>query len=288
VRTPRGKGRADGALHEITPLQLGTQVLSALRGRNQLDTALVDDGIMSIVSPVGEQGAVLPRTMALAAGYAETVAGVQVNRFCGSGLEAASLATARVMSGMVPAAIAGGVESMSRVAMGSDGGSWPTDPAIAPNVHFVPQGISADLIAMLDGYSREDVDGFAVESQRRAAQAWAEKCFDRSILPVRDVIGQVVLDRDEHIRAGTTLQPHAGPGAAAAGQPRRTHRRGPRRLWSGQRSDRGPARRPRGLIRRNHTRAIRDIGAASVKRSGMPRRAPYHSRRPAATIRTPT
>jgi acetyl-CoA C-acetyltransferase len=205
VRTPRGKGRADGALHEITPLQLGTQVLNALRHRSKLDTALVDDIIMGIVSPVGEQGAVLPRTMALAAGYAETVAGVQVNRFCGSGLEAVSLATARVMSGMVPAAIAGGVESMSRVAMGSDGGSWPTDPAIAPKVYFVPQGISADLIATLDGYSREDVDGFAVESQRRAAQAWAEKRFAKSIVPVRDVIGQVVLDRDEHIRPGTTL-----------------------------------------------------------------------------------
>ncbi|MEQ1438948.1 acetyl-CoA C-acetyltransferase [Fontimonas sp. SYSU GA230001] len=205
VRTPRGRGRADGALHEITPLQLGTQVLQALRDRNRLDTALVDDVVMGIVSPVGEQGAVLPRSMALNAGYAETVSGVQVNRFCGSGLEAVSLATARVMSGMAPAMIAGGVESMSRVAMGSDGGAWPTDPSFAPKVHFVPQGISADLIATLDGYSREDVDAFAVESQRRAAQAWAEGRFEKSILPVRDVIGQVVLDRDEHIRPGTTL-----------------------------------------------------------------------------------
>ncbi|MDM4771921.1 acetyl-CoA C-acetyltransferase [Solimonas sp. SE-A11] len=205
VRTPRGKGRTDGALHEITPLQLGTQVLKALRDRNQLDTALVDDVIMGIVSPVSEQGAVLPRSMALNAGYAETVSGVQVNRFCGSGLEAVSLAAARVMSGMAPAVIGGGVESMSRVAMGSDGGSWPTDPSFAPTVNFVPQGISADLIATLDGYSREDVDSFAVESQRRAAQAWAEGRFARSILPVRDVIGQIVLDRDEHIRAGTTV-----------------------------------------------------------------------------------
>jgi len=205
VRTPRGKGRADGALHEITPLQLGTQVLQALRDRNQLDTSLVDDVIMGIVSPVGEQGAVLPRSMALNAGYAETVSGVQVNRFCGSGLEAVSLAAARVMSGMAPAVIGGGVESMSRVAMGSDGGSWPTDPSFAPNVNFVPQGISADLIATIDGYSREDVDSFAVESQRRAAQAWKEGRFGKSILPVRDVIGQIVLDRDEHIRAGTTV-----------------------------------------------------------------------------------
>jgi len=205
VRTPRGKGRSDGALHEITPLQLGTQVLQALRDRNALDTALVDDVIMGIVSPVGEQGAVLPRSMALNAGYAETVSGVQVNRFCGSGLEAVSLATARVMSGMAPAMIAGGVESMSRVAMGSDGGAWPTDPSFAPTVHFVPQGIGADLIATLDGYSREDVDAFALESQCRAARAWSESRFARSILPVRDVIGAVVLERDEHVRPGTTM-----------------------------------------------------------------------------------
>jgi len=205
VRTPRGKGRADGALHEITPLQLGTQVLQALRDRSKLDTALIDDVIMGIVSPVGEQGAVLPRSMALNAGYAETVSGVQVNRFCGSGLEAFSMAAAKVMAGQSPAVIAGGVESMSRVVMGSDGGSWPTDPSFAPKVHFVPQGIGADLIATLDGYSREDVDAFAVESQRRAALAWQEGRFGKSILPVRDVIGQVVLDRDEHIRAGTTL-----------------------------------------------------------------------------------
>ncbi len=205
VRTPRGKGRADGALHEITPLQLGAQVLQALRERNQLDTALIDDVIMGIVSPVGEQGAVMPRLMALAAGFAETVAGVQVNRFCGSGLEAFSMAAAKVMSGQVLAAIGGGVESMSRVPMGSDGGAWPTDPAIAPKVHFVPQGIGADLIATMDGYTRADVDAFAVESQRRATQAWAENRFQKSILPVRDVIGGVVLDRDEYIRSGTTV-----------------------------------------------------------------------------------
>ena len=205
LRTPRGKGRADGALHEITPLQLGTQVLAGLRERNRLDTALVDDVIFGIVSPVSEQGAVLPRLIALNAGYAETVSGVQVNRFCGSGLEAVSLAAARVMSGMAEAAIGGGVEAMSRVAMGSDGGAWPTDPSLAPKVHFVPQGIGADLIATLDGYRREDVDAYAVESQRRAVQAWQEGRFGKSIQPVRDILGQVVLDRDEHIRAGTTL-----------------------------------------------------------------------------------
>ncbi|TAJ51411.1 MAG: acetyl-CoA C-acetyltransferase [Nevskiaceae bacterium] len=205
VRTPRGRGRADGALHEITPLQLGTQVLAALRERNRLDTALIDDVIFGIVSPVSEQGAVLPRLIALNAGYAETVSGVQVNRFCGSGLEAVSLAAARVMSGMAEAAIGGGVESMSRVAMGSDGGAWASDPSLAPKVYFTPQGIGADLIATMDGYRREDVDAFAVESQRRAVQAWQEGRFAKSILPVRDVIGQIVLERDEHIRAGTTL-----------------------------------------------------------------------------------
>ncbi|WP_348675189.1 acetyl-CoA C-acetyltransferase [uncultured Abyssibacter sp.] len=206
VRTPRGKGRADGALNEITPLQLGTQVLESLRERSRLDTRLVDDVIMGIVSPVGEQGAVLPRSMALCAGYAETVSGVQVNRFCGSGLEAFAMATAKVMSGQSEAAIGGGVESMSRVKMGSDGGAWPTDPAFAPKVHFVPQGIGADLIATLDGYGREDVDAFAVESQRRATVAWEEGRFSKSIMPVKDVIGQTVLDRDEHIRSGTTVE----------------------------------------------------------------------------------
>lgn len=205
VRTPRGKGRADGGLNEITPLQLGTQVLQALRDRNKLDTALVDDVVFGVVSPVGEQGAVIPRTAALAAGYAEQVSGVQVNRFCGSGLEAFSIAAAKVMSGQSMAAIGGGVESMSRVAMGSDGGAWPADPAIAPKVHFVPQGIGADLIATMDGYTRETVDAFALESQRRAAQAWNEGRFKKSILPVKDVIGEIVLDKDEYYRAGTTM-----------------------------------------------------------------------------------
>ena len=205
VRTPRGKGRADGALHEITPLQLATQVLQALRDRSALDTQLIDDVVMGIVSPIGEQGAVLPRLAALAAGYGDAIPGVQVNRFCASGLEAFNIAAAKVMAGQSMAVVGGGIESMSRVPIGSDGGAWPTDPAIAPRVHFVPQGIGADLIATLDGLSREDVDAYAVESQRRAAQAWAEKRFARSIVPVRDVIGDVVLDHDEHMRPGTTL-----------------------------------------------------------------------------------
>lgn len=205
VRTPRGRGRSDGALHEITPLQLGTQVLQALRERTQMDTRQVDDVIFGVVSPVAEQGAVLPRSAALNAGYGDGIPGVQVNRFCASGLEALNMAAAKIMAGQAPAVVAGGVESMSRVPMGSDGGAWPADPAFAPAVHFVPQGISADLIATLDGYSREDVDGFAVESQRRAAAAWQEHRFGRSIIAVRDVIGGVVLERDEHLRPGTTL-----------------------------------------------------------------------------------
>ena len=204
VRSPRGKGR-DGALNEITPLQLGTQVLRALRERTDLDTEIVDDIIMGVVSPVGEQGSVLPRLLALNAGFAETVPGVQINRFCASGLEAFNMAAAKVMSGQSPVVIAGGVESMSRVPIGSDGGAWPTDPSFAPKVHFAPQGIGADLIATLDGYTREDVDTFALESQRRAATAQREGRFARSIVAIRDVIGEVVLDQDEYLRPGTTL-----------------------------------------------------------------------------------
>lgn len=205
VRTPRGRGRPDGALNEITPLQLGTQVLKALRERNSLDTQLVDDVVFGIVSPIGEQGAVLPRAAALNAGYGEAIPGVQVNRFCASGLEAFNLAAAKVMAGQSMAVIGGGVESMSRVPIGSDGGAWPADPAISRPLYFVPQGIGADLIATIDGYSREDVDAYALESQRRAAQAWQQERFAHSVAPVRDVIGEIVLQRDEHLRPATTL-----------------------------------------------------------------------------------
>lgn len=205
VRTPRGKGRSDGALNEITPLQLGSQILAALRDRSTLDTTHIDDVVMGVVSPVGEQGSVLPRLAALSAGFAETVPGMQINRFCASGLEAVNVAAAKVMSGQSLAVVAGGVESMSRVPIGSDGGPWAMDPAFAPRVNFAPQGIGADLIATLDGYSREDVDAFAVESQRRAGAAGQEGRFLRSIAPVRDVIGDVVLDRDEFMRPQTTL-----------------------------------------------------------------------------------
>jgi acetyl-CoA C-acetyltransferase len=205
VRSPRGKGRKDGALHEITPISLASQVLAALRDRNDLDTALVEDVILGCVSPIGEQGADIARVTALHAGYAESVPGKQVNRFCASGLEAVNTAAAAVMSGQSQLVVGGGIESMSRVPMGADGGAWPIDPAVAFPHHFVPQGISADLIATLDGYTREQVDAYAVESQRRAAEAWKDGRFARSIVPIRDVVGQVVLDHDEHMRLGTTL-----------------------------------------------------------------------------------
>jgi acetyl-CoA C-acetyltransferase len=205
VRTPRGKGRADGSLYEITPLQLATQVLQALRDRSGLDTGLVDDVVLGIVSPIGEQGSVLPRAAALNAGYGDGIPGVQVNRFCASGLEAVNMAAAKVMAGQSVAVIGGGVESMSRVPIGSDGGAWPADPSFASTIHYTPQGVGADLIATLDGYSREDVDAYAVESQCRAAAAWSDNRFAQSIVPVRDVIGEIVLQRDEHLRPGTSL-----------------------------------------------------------------------------------
>ena len=220
VRTPRGKGRKDGKLHEITPIQLATQVLEAIRDRNHLDTALVDDVILGCVAPVGEQGADIARVAVLNADYAETTAGVQVNRFCASGLEACNIAAAKVISGEADFAIGGGVESMSRVPMGSDGGAWAMDPAVAFKTYFVPQGIGADLIATIDGFSRDDVDAYAVESQKRAATAWKEGRFARSVVPVRDVIGEVVLDHDEYMRPSTDMQSLASlaPAFAAIGE----------------------------------------------------------------------
>lgn len=206
VRTPRGKGKAGGALNEITALSLATQVLENLRDRNKLDTALVDDVILGCVAPVNEQGADIARTAVLNADYAETTAGVQVNRFCASGLEATNIAAAKVMAGEAEFAIGGGVESMSRVPMGSDGGAWPTDPTAALKTYFVPQGISADLIATMHGFSRTDVDAFAVESQKRAAKSWAEGRFAKSIVPVKDQMGSVILAKDEHMRPDTTMQ----------------------------------------------------------------------------------
>jgi acetyl-CoA C-acetyltransferase len=206
VRTPRGRGKKDGALHEITALSLAAQVLEGVRDRNGLDTARVDDVIMGCVMPVGEQGGDIARAATLAAGYDQSVSGVQINRFCASGLEACNMAAAKVISGEAELAIGGGVESMSRVPMGADGGAWAVDPSAAFANYFVPQGISADMIATLYGFSRDDVDAYSVESQKRAAKAWGEGRFDRSILPVKDQLGLPILDRDEHMRPETTMQ----------------------------------------------------------------------------------
>jgi acetyl-CoA C-acetyltransferase len=206
VRTPRGKGRSSGALHEVTPMRLATTALEAVRDRNELDTSLVDDVVLGCVMPVGEQGSDIARVAVIQSGYAETTAGVQINRFCASGLEACNMAAAQVMSGQSQMAIGGGVESMSRVPMGSDGGAWATDPAVAMPTYFVPQGISADLIATKYGFSRDDVDSYAVESQKRAKRSWDESRFKKSIIPVKDINGLTILDRDEHMRPETTMQ----------------------------------------------------------------------------------
>ena len=206
VRTPRGKGKASGTLYEMTPIGLAETALKAIRDRNALDTSLIDDVVLGCVSPVGEQGANIARLAALHAGYAESVAGVQINRFCASGLEACNMAAAQVMSGQSDMAIGGGVESMSRVPMMSDGGAWAADPQVAIDLYFVPQGISADLIATKYGYSRDDVDAYAVESQKRAARSWAEGRFARSVVPVKDLNGLTLLDRDEHMRPDASMQ----------------------------------------------------------------------------------
>jgi acetyl-CoA C-acetyltransferase len=206
VRTPRGKGRKDGALHEVTALELGSQVLRSIRDRNNLDTKIVDDVVFGCVDPVGEQGSNIARIAVLNADYAETTAGVQINRFCASGLEACNMAAAQVMSGQSDMTIGGGVESMSRVGMGASGGAWATDPAIAIKSYFAPQGIGADLIATLEGFTRDDVDAYSVESQKRAANAWKNGYFKKSVIPVKDVNGLTILDRDEHMRADTTMQ----------------------------------------------------------------------------------
>jgi len=204
VRTPRGRGKPDGALHEVTSIHLGATVLSALRDRHQLDTSLVDDVIFGVVAPVGEQGQCLPRLAAIAAGYSEKTAGVQINRFCGSGLESVNMAAGKVAAGGADFVVAGGCESMSRVPILSDGGAWSTDPALAYTANFIPQGISADLMASKYGYRREQLDDLAVESHRRAAQAWADGRFNRSVVPVRDLLGEILLERDETVRAGCT------------------------------------------------------------------------------------
>lgn len=210
VRTPRGRGKADGSLHEVTPANLASQVLANLRARNDLDTAQVDDVVFGCVSPVGEQGSCIARTAVLAADYDQSVPGTQLNRFCASGLEAVNVAAAQIMAGQSGMTIGGGVECMSRVPMGSDSGALHADPAIAYKTYFVPQGISADLIASKYGFSRTDVDSYAVASQQRAAHAWENGYFDKSVTPVRDSLGGILLARDEHLRPGTRIEDLAG------------------------------------------------------------------------------
>ena len=207
LRTPRGRGKKTGSLYEVKPIDLVVGLLDEVKRRNPgLDPQRVDDVVLGVVTPVGDQGGDIAKAAALAAGYPETVAGVQLNRFCASGLEAVNQAAARVRSGFEDLILAGGVESRSRVPMGTDGGAWAMDPATALATSFVPQGIGADLIATIEGYRREDVDTFAAESQSRAAKAQANGYFDRSIVPVKDINGLTVLDHDELIRPGTTVE----------------------------------------------------------------------------------
>ena len=220
VRTPRGRGKSDGSLHNIQPLTLLSTVLKSIRDRNQLDTSLIDDVIAGCVSPVGEQGADIARTAVLDAGYDQQVSGVQINRFCSSGLEAINMASAYVMSGQADLFVAGGVEAMSRVPMGSDGGALLMNPQLISKHKLVPQGISADLIATIQGYSRQDVDQFAATSYERAIIAQAEKRFQKSMIAIKDEIGNLALDYDEGVRPGTTAETLAKlkPAFAALGQ----------------------------------------------------------------------
>jgi acetyl-CoA C-acetyltransferase len=206
VRTPRGRGKADGALHEVTALNLAAQALGAIKDRNKLDPKLLDDVVLGCVDPVGEAGGDIARASALVAGFGDEVPGVQINRFCASGLDAVNFAAAEVMSGQHEMTIGGGVESMSRVGIGASGGAWPVDPEIAVKTYFLPQGISADLIATKYGFSRDDVDAYAVESQKRAAKSWEEGRFKNSVMTVRDPNGLPILAKDEHMRPSTTMQ----------------------------------------------------------------------------------
>jgi acetyl-CoA C-acetyltransferase len=218
IRTPRGRGKPTGALHEITPVDLVVGLMQEVERRHpDLDPAGVDDVVLGIVTPIREQGSDLARTAVLIAGWPDTVGGVQLNRFCSSGLEAVNQAAARVRSGWEDLILAGGVESMSRVPMGSDGGAWMDDPDVARATGFVPQGVSADLIATIEGFGRDDVDAYAVRSQQRAAAAQASGAFERSVVPVRDRAGTVVLQRDEHPRPDTTMESLAGLKPSFAG-----------------------------------------------------------------------
>ncbi|WLQ11264.1 acetyl-CoA C-acetyltransferase [Hahella aquimaris] len=206
VRTPRGRGKKDGALYEVKPVNLLAGILSALQQRNQLDTQQVDDIVMGCVTPVGDQGADIAKTAALVAGWSNEAAGVTLSRFCASGLEAVNLAAMKIRSGWEDLVVAGGVESMSRVPMGSDGGAWALDPATNLRTHFIPQGVSADLIATIEGFSRAQVDEFAVKSQRKASEARSQGLFKKSIVPVTDQNDLILLEEDELIRPETSLE----------------------------------------------------------------------------------
>ena len=206
VRTPRGRGKKDGALHEVPSVRLAAKVLEAVRDRNGLDTSTVDDVIMGCVDPVMDAGAVIPKAAAFEAGYSTRAPGVQISRFCASGLDAVNFGAAKIAQGADDIVIAGGVESMSRVGLGMSGGAWFMDPSVNLPAYFMPQGVSADLIATKYGFSRDDVDAYAVESQKRAANAWEKGYFKNSVVPVKDQNGLVILDRDEHMRPGTDMQ----------------------------------------------------------------------------------
>jgi acetyl-CoA C-acetyltransferase len=238
ARTPRGKGKPDGSLHTVSTLHLAAASLKAIKERNQLKENEIDDVVMGCVDPVGEAGGDIPRMAALAAGLGQGVAGVQINRFCASGLDSVNFAAAQVMSGQHDLTIGGGVESMSRVGIGASGGAWVADPSFAVANYFMPQGISADIIATKYGFSRDDVDAYAVQSQKRAGEAWAAGRFKKSIAPVKDINGLTLLDRDEHMRPSTDMQSlrtgrlrrgrHAG-----ASRDRARHPRPPRRQFVG-------------------------------------------------------
>ncbi|MDR7037833.1 acetyl-CoA C-acetyltransferase [Methylobacterium sp. BE186] len=206
VRTPRGRGKPDGSLHEVTALRLAEAALRAIQERNALDTRRVDDVVLGCVDPVGEAGGDIARAAALVADYGTHVPGVQINRFCASGLDAINFAAAQVMAGQHDMTVGGGVESMSRVGLGASGGAWPVDPHIAIKSYFMPQGVSADLIATKYGFTRDDCDAYAVQSQKRSAKSWDEGLFRNSVVPVKDVNGITLLDRDEHMRPGTDMQ----------------------------------------------------------------------------------
>ena len=206
IRTPRGKGKKDGSLHQVKPISLLTGLLNELQARHQFDTSKVDDIVLGCVTPIGDQGADIAKTAAIAAGWDNDVAGIQINRFCASGLEAVNLAAQKVRSGWEDLVVAGGVESMSRVPMGSDGGPWALDPETNMACDFIPQGIGADLIATIDGYTRSDVDQFAEQSQQKAAAAQANGYFNASVIPVKDKAGVVILDKDEFIKPTTTAE----------------------------------------------------------------------------------